>query len=263
MPQKRKGNNRSPVRQCLDYLSYARRGMFPSDPILPTWGIVTDMNEFRLYWFDKGHHQSLCFTIHAQDLFKGTSLIAENETARFDRFLFRKAFHRDTLISPTGRSALLVLIGQQRFNDRALENTFYAEYRHFRERLYLTLSERNGEGTPRYPGSRGRLVRLAQKILDRCIFVFFCEDMGQTLAFPPKLLQEFLIDRSKDSYFDPDATTIWQDLLRLFRAMNEGKAFGGKALNQFNGGLFAQDDHLEHPSKRRALHAFARRVEKL
>jgi hypothetical protein len=245
MPQKRKGNNRSPVRQCLDYLSYARRGMFPSDPILPTWGILTDMNEFRLYWFDKGHHQSLRFTNHPQDLFKGSSLIAENDTARFDRFLFRKAFHRDTLISSTGRSALLVLIGQQRFNDRALENKFYAEYRRFRERLYLTLLERNGEGTPRYPGSRGKLVRLAQKILDRCIFVFFCEDMGQALAFPPKLLQEFLIDRSKDPYFDPDATTIWQDLLRLFRAMNEGKAFGGKAINQFNGGLFAHDTDLE------------------
>jgi hypothetical protein len=55
-PQRRKGNNRSPVRQCLDYLGYARRGFFPSDPILPTWGIVTDMNEFRLYWFDRGHH---------------------------------------------------------------------------------------------------------------------------------------------------------------------------------------------------------------
>ena len=139
LPQKRKGNNRSPVRQCLDYLSYARRGTFPSDPIQPTWGIVTDMNEFRLYWFDKGHYQSLRFTIHAQDLFKGTSLIAENEAARFDRFLFRKAFHRDTLVSSTGRSALLVLISQQRFSDRALENTFYAEYRAFRERLYLTL----------------------------------------------------------------------------------------------------------------------------
>jgi hypothetical protein len=69
--------------------------------------------------------------------------------------------------------------------------------------------------------------------------------MGQALAFPPKLLQEFLIDRSKDPYFDPDATTIWQDLLRLFRAMNEGKAFGGKAINQFNGGLFAHDTDLE------------------
>jgi hypothetical protein len=74
-PQKRKGSNRSPVRQCLDYLAHARRGLFPSDPILPTWGIVTDMNELRLYWFDKGHHQFLRFTIHAEELFKGDSLI--------------------------------------------------------------------------------------------------------------------------------------------------------------------------------------------
>lgn len=244
-PQKRKGSNRSPIRQCLDYLSNARRGLFLSDPILPTWGIVTDMNEFRLYWFDKGHHQSLRFTIQAGDLFKGGSLVSATEAARFDRFLFRKVFHRSTLISATGRSLLVGLIGQQRFNDRQLENTFYGEYRKFRERLYLTLLERNGEGTPRYPGTHGRLVRLAQKILDRCIFIFFCEDMGQALAFPPKLLQEFLIERSKDPYFDPDSTTIWQDMLRLFTAMNEGRAFGGKALNQFNGGLFARDSDLE------------------
>jgi hypothetical protein len=92
-PQKRKGNNRSPVRQCLDYLSFARRGMFPSDPILPTWGIVTDMNEFRLYWFDKGLHQSLRFVIHAEDLFRGESLVSATESARFDRFLFQKVFH--------------------------------------------------------------------------------------------------------------------------------------------------------------------------
>ncbi len=244
-PQKRKGNNRSPVRQCLDYLGNARRGMFPSDPILPTWGIVTDMNEFRLYWFDKGHHQSLRFNIRSEDLFKGTSLISGGETARFDRFLFRKVFHRDSLISDVGRSALLGLIGQQKFRDRQLENTFYAEYRAFRERLYKVLLKHNGEGTPRFPGTRGRLVRLAQRILDRCIFIFFCEDMGQVLAFPPKLLQEFLIERSKDKYFDPDASTIWQDLLRLFNAMNDGRAFGGKALNQFNGGLFVHDHDLE------------------
>jgi hypothetical protein len=34
-------------------------------------------------------------------------------------------------------------------------------------------------------------------------------------------------------------------MLRLFNAMNEGRAFGGKALNQFNGGLFAHDGDLE------------------
>jgi len=42
--QKRKGNTRSPVRQCLDYLSFARRGMISSEPILPTWGQVTRRN---------------------------------------------------------------------------------------------------------------------------------------------------------------------------------------------------------------------------
>ena len=69
--------------------------------------------------------------------------------------------------------------------------------------------------------------------------------MGQSLAFPPPLLRDFLIERSNDPYYDDDATTIWQDLLRLFHAMNKGKAFGGKALNQFNGGLFAPDMDLE------------------
>ena len=46
-------------------------------------------------------------------------------------------------------------------------------------------------------------------------------------AFPPKLLQDFLIDRSNDPYFDPTGTTIWHDMLRLFAAMNDGRAFGG------------------------------------
>lgn len=156
-PQKRKGNNRSPVRQCLDYLGNARRGLFGTDPILPTWGIVTDMNEFRLYWFDKGHHQFLRFTIRAQDLFKGGSLIGENDAARFDRFLFWRIFQRDTLISDNGRCAFVALIGQQRFSDRALEAAFYAEYRAFREHLYLVLLSHNGDGTPRYPGTHGRL----------------------------------------------------------------------------------------------------------
>jgi hypothetical protein len=233
------------VRQCLDYLSFARRGLFASDPILPTWGIVTDMNELRLYWFDRGHHQSLRFTIRLTDLLQGIGLLGNTEGARFERFLFRTVFHRRTLISQAGRSPLLGLIERQRFTDREIENSFYAEYRKFREKLYVELLRCNGPGTERFPGTKGRLVRLAQKILDRCIFIFFCEDMGQTLAFPPKLFEEFLIERSKDSYFDAEETNIWQDVLRLFRAMNDGRPFGGKQINQFNGGLFDHDEALE------------------
>ena len=34
-PQRRKGSTRSPVRQALDYLAGARRGLFGAEPILP------------------------------------------------------------------------------------------------------------------------------------------------------------------------------------------------------------------------------------
>ena len=185
-PQRRKGNNRSPVRQCLDYLSCARRGLFPNDPILPTWGIVTDMNEFRLYWFDKGYNQSLRFTIRATDLLKGISLIADNEAARFDRFLFWKVFHRETLTSPVGRSSLLTLITRQRFKDRELENSFYDEYRKFRERLYIELLAKNGPVTPRFPGTNGRLVRLAQKISRPLHFHLLLRGHGSGARLPPE-----------------------------------------------------------------------------
>ena len=52
-PQSRKDNNRSPVRQCQDYIRGARKGMMGNEPVQPWWGLVTDMNEFRLYWWDR------------------------------------------------------------------------------------------------------------------------------------------------------------------------------------------------------------------
>lgn len=246
-PQRRKNDNRSPIQQGLEYLAAARAGMFGHEPIVPTWAIITDMNEFRLYWADRGDRQSLRFVITPRDLFQGPSLIADTEEARFDRFLFQRLFHRDmlTVQAESGRPQLLQLIEEQRFRQRELENAFYAEYRAFREHLYAVLLAHNGEGSGRFPGTRGRIVRLAQKILDRGIFVFFCEDMGRGLGFPPQLLRDFLIHHSNSPYFDPNGGEIWQALLGLFRAMNDGTVFGGHRINQFNGGLFAADPALE------------------
>ncbi len=245
--QSRKGSRRSPVDQCLDYLGGARRGMIGSEPILPRWGIVTDMNEFRLYWYDRGRNQYLSFVIRQPqgDLFRTPSLLDDTEDARFGRYLFSRIFHRDALLTRGGKPALLALIEQRRFRDRQIETKFYEQYRAFRDELITTLVTQNGPLTPRYPGTNGRLVRMAQKILDRLLFVFYCEDMGQVLAFPPKLLQQFLSDRSADPYYDPDATTIWADMTRLFHAMNAGTTFGQRTIHRFNGGLFAPDPMLD------------------
>ncbi len=243
--QKRKGNTRSPVRQALDYLSHSRKGMIGSEPQVPTWALVTNMNEFRLYWYDRGERQHIGFVITPRSLFDGPGLLAATDAARFDRFLFGKLFHCDTLLTPGGRSRLLTLIYDRRFRDREIEDAYYAEYRALRDRLYKELLDRNGPGTPRFPGTKGRLVRLAQKILDRLLFVFFCEDMGQQLAFPPKLFRDLLVSEANSAFYDRGATEIWQKVLRLFRAMNDGTAFGGKAIHKFNGGLFAPDPLLE------------------
>lgn len=243
--QKRKGNTRSPVRQCLDYLSHARRGIVGSEPIVPTWGIVTDMNEFRLYWYDRGARESLRFIIQPRDFFQGVGLLSGAEEACFDRFLFARVFHRETLLTHGGKSNLVNLINQQRFSDRQLEKDFYEDYRRLRDRLYRILLEHNPEGTDRFPGTRGRVVRLAQKLLDRMIFVFYCEDMGRALAFPPQLLRNFLIHRANDQYYDPDSFGLWDEIKVLFGAMNDGTSFGRESINRFNGGLFAPDAALE------------------
>ena len=245
--QSRKGNRRSPVDQCLDYLGGARRGMIGSEPILPRWGIVTDMNEFRLYWYDRGRNQYLSFVVRQSqgDLFRAPSLLDDTEDARFGRYLFSRVFHSGALLTRGGKPALLTLIEQRRFRDRQIETEFYERYKAFRDHLITTLVLDNGPRTPRYPGTNGRLVRMAQKILDRLLFVFYCEDMGRVLAFPPKLLQDFLSARSADPYYDPNATTIWADMTRLFHAMNAGTTFGRETIHRFNGGLFGPDGALD------------------
>ncbi|MDD2601033.1 MAG: hypothetical protein PHO37_17715, partial [Kiritimatiellae bacterium] len=69
-----------------------------------------------------------------------------------------------------------------------------------------------GDGISRVPEIRpGRavvpkfekLVRLTQRLLDRCLFLLFCEDMGKSLDFPGDLLRDILIAYSKDPYYSP------------------------------------------------------------
>jgi hypothetical protein len=64
--QNRKGSTRSPVEQCLNYVRGARRGLFGNEPVQPWWGLVTDMNEFRLYWWDRAPAEYIRFSFGAK-----------------------------------------------------------------------------------------------------------------------------------------------------------------------------------------------------
>jgi hypothetical protein len=239
--QNRKGNTRTPVKQCADYLREAGRELYGNEAIQPTWGIVTDMNEFRLYWRNRMPTQYQRFIINTTTSDDVVSLLAKTEEASFQRFLFVKLFHVDSLLTAGGDSPLLKTLHKQWILDKEIENAFYQEYRKYRKRIYETLVEYNQD----FPGTKGRLVRLSQKLIDRCIFVLFCEDMGEALRFPPNALRDFLKEFSKADWYDPDAQDVWNKLKELFHAMDKGDEFRGKRINRFNGGLFAADAELD------------------
>ncbi len=249
-PQARKGNRRTPVTQALDYLRFARRGLFDTAPVLPRFAIVTDMNEFRLYWHDRAPEQFLQFRIAGDaQLFDAShvNLIDPTDNSQFDRFLFWRLFRPDMLLSEFGRARFERLVERQGASQSRLENQFYAEYRAYRLKLYNIIKLQDlGDVSP-----RDRL-RLAQKILDRFIFVMFAEDMGNQIAFPPHLLRDQLKLASLDKFYEADETDIWdRQLKRLFRTMNDGGMLGEDTIHRFNGGLFEADaliDRLALPN---------------
>lgn len=241
-PQRRKGNDRSPVRQCADYLKEASRQLYGNERIQPSWGLVSDMNEFRLYSRRTMPAQYQRFFVRAPNgECDVVSLIEDSEAASLQRFFFSKLLSAEMLLTRFGPSPLEKLLERQGAHEKDLENSFYAEYRSYREAIYQAIVDNN----PGFQGTRGKLVRLTQRFLDRCIFILFCEDMGEALRFPPHVLRDLLIHESLDRHYDPNDTSVWHKIKRLFAAMRDGTPFGEARINRFNGGLFEPEPELE------------------
>ncbi|MEE4262836.1 MAG: DNA methyltransferase [Desulfobacteraceae bacterium] len=239
-PQSSRPNDRSPVDQCLDYLRESRSGLI--SPILPTWGLVTDMNEFRLYFYgNKAQYQRFIIKPSASDL--AISLLGDDEEAAFRRFLFHRFFKSEWLLTSGGKSRLEKLLNEQIIQEQALEKQFYSEYHAFREEIYRSLREMN----PQYQqeGRLSRLVKYTQRILDRCLFILFCEDMGRNLNYPPNILRDVLIEVSNSKFYNRNAEDAWTKVKSLFASMRDGTPFGSERINRFNGGLFNEDPKMD------------------
>ena len=95
-------------------------------------------------------------------------------------------------------------------------------------------------------------MRLAQRLLDRLIFIMFAEDMGGRVGFPPGALQEELKRQSRDQFLEPNGDEVWRRLKQIFRIMNTGGRLGAADIHRFNGGLFEDDpaiDALDLPNR--------------
>jgi hypothetical protein len=241
--QNRKGSNLTPVEQCLNYVRGARKNQYGNEPVQPWWGLVTDMNEFRLYWWDRAPREFMKFTIRRlkdslqAELFEQRDLLTENDASQFDRFLFTKLLHRDMLIATSGRPALWRLVERQWVREGKIEEEFYGHYKAVRERLFNVLRLNN----PDFKGTPTDLLRVSQKLLDRFIFAFYCEDMGERMLFPPQFIRDYLVARSIEPYYETGGSEIWEFFKRLFGFMNSGGTLGKTPVPHINGGLFADD----------------------
>ena len=209
-----KFNGRTAVQQCWDYLN-----VLPHCP----WGIVSNFITFRLYHREKTPLAYEEFTLQEM-----------RDVKRFQEFycLFaRGGLLRSVLGQPPRALRLLRQTGERQ---REVGDVLYSSYSSNRLALIDHLHRKHKR-------SLEEAISIAQKLLDRIIFVAFCEDRG---LLPPRI-----IDRTyKELPLYKKATNPrWHNFLSLFEAVDRGNETLGLR-EGYNGGLFEHDadvDELE------------------
>lgn len=202
-----RSNGRTAVQQCWDYLN-----ALPGCP----WGIVSNFRTIRLYHREKGTLSYEEFTL--QELRK---------RERFDEFYC--LLERGGLIgSHLGQQPrALILLRKTAERQKEVGDELYKNYQWRRLELIEHLHRDEGRDLD-------EAIRIAQKLLDRIIFIAFCEDRD--------LLPENTLKTTRDEIrtYSRAKNPAWEAFLDLFTAIDKG-AKGKREITAFNGGLFADD----------------------
>jgi len=145
-------------------------------------------------------------------------------------FNLRKLYlllHRDNLLTHTGKSKTEDLLSHFREEQKEITAKFYKGYKTLRVELINDMKQRNP-----WTGIE-ILIEKAQKIIDRLIFIFFCEDNA---LLPDKRLKEN-IQKFKEWWFDA------REVIKKFFKQIDGGDEQVK-IPWFNGWLFKDDSDL-------------------
>ncbi|ARK21872.1 Eco57I restriction-modification methylase domain-containing protein [Sporosarcina ureae] len=208
--KQKRSNSQSPVEQAFSY-QYKHRNC--------KWVIVSNFKEIRLY-------NSSTMTEYEQFLIE--DLAADED--EFIKFYHLLSF--ENLINRDGSSFVDELHAKNEIEELNISEAFYKEYKIARQRLYQHLVDENKEI------NEITLLEKTQKILDRFIFICFCED---NKLLPTNVFRQ-LVQTAKSSYEFSDQR-IWSQLKGLFSSIDKGNQ--PMNINRFNGGLFKEDDVLD------------------
>ncbi|MBL7214424.1 MAG: N-6 DNA methylase [Phycisphaerae bacterium] len=206
-----KSNGRTPVDQCWDYL-YA----------LPNceWGIVCNFVSFRLYHRNQTKRTYELFTLQSlknKDVFRKFYVI----------------FQRDGILPTKLTEARVIDLLEKSSNiEKEVGDELYKYYHDNRIQLIQYLTSDHQKKTLE------TAIHIAQKIIDRIIFIAFCEDRGLLPVNSLKTAWEQV---------PPFARVVnpkWQNFLSLFQSIDKGNETAD--ISPFNGGLFRADPEVDN-----------------
>ncbi len=205
-----RSNGRTAVQQGWDY-----RNALPECQ----WVIVSNFSTIRLYHREKGTLSYEEFTL--QEL---------RNRERFNEFYC--LFERGGLLrSSVGQQPrALELLRRTAERQKEVGDDLYKAYQWRRLELIEHLNRNEGK-------TLDEAIRIAQKLLDRIIFIAFCEDRD---LLPEKSLEN---TQTEIRLYSRAKNPAWENFLDLFTAIDKG-AKGKREITAFNGGLFADDPEI-------------------
>jgi type I restriction-modification system DNA methylase subunit len=152
----------------------------------------------------------------------------------FKRFYY--ILCKQNLISTTATSTIDDLANISSKEDENITLKFYKDYKNNRLNLFNHLIQQNPDI------EKIILLEKAQKILDRLIFILFCEDTGNLL---PRNLVKNTYSLGIGSRERSDQR-VWREFKNLFMDIDMGRSDIDPHINEYNGGLFATDEILDN-----------------
>lgn len=205
-----KSNGRTAVQQLFDYLN-----ALPDN----RWGILSNFSTIRLYSKARGTQSFVEFTLQ--------KLRDPEQFAALWCLLERGGLFAAPMTLGPRADRLLTDSGQRQ---KQVGNELYNYYSDQRSRLIEHLRHDHKK-------SLDTAIHIAQKILDRIIFVAFCEDRG---FLKPDLIKRTAQVPPLFRVTNP----LWRRFLDLFYLVDKGYP-GSEIEHGYNGGLFAHDPQVD------------------
>ena len=204
--QKRVGDTRTPVEQAFNYApKYGKNCQ---------WVIVSNYKEIRLYRSNDMTEYQVFFLEKLKD------------DLEFKKFIYILSFY--ALVGTEEKKAKTIELSEEYQKKQAeIEKKFYNEYKTIRLHIFENMRKNNPTV------NENIIIEKVQKLLDRFLFICFCEDKG---LLPNEIFYKTL-EKGKN----------FGDIFEVFKMLCSWINLGNarKNIAHFNGGLFKNDDVLD------------------